>query len=82
MVITSLYFMNTNNVQYKKLSNFVDTLVIKQAWLNAKENLVKMLQLDDRTQYVGYEKWWRRRHDLRNYMNIWQNKSVLHWPEM
>ena len=56
--------------------------MIKQAWLNAKENLVKMLQLDDRTQYVGYEKWWRRRHDLRNYMNIWQNKSVLRWPEM
>ena len=41
-----------------------------------------MLQLDDRSQYVSYEKWWRRRHDLRNYMNIWQNKSVLRWPEM
>lgn len=55
MVIVSLYFMNTNNLQYKKIQTHVDSLVIKQAWLNAKENLVKMLQIDDRTQYISYE---------------------------
>ena len=81
MVIISLYFMNTNNIQYKKLQNHVDTLVIKQAWLNAKENLVKMLQIDQRTDYVSYEMWWRRRHELRNYMLIWRGQSVLRWPE-
>lgn len=82
MVIVSLYFMNTNNVQYRKIATHVDSLVIKQAWLNAKENLCKMLQIDTRSDYVSYEKWWRRRHDLRNYMLVWQNKTVLRWPEI
>lgn len=43
MVIVTLYFMNTNNIRYKKIATHVDTLVIKQAWLDAKENLCKML---------------------------------------
>ena len=40
MVTVSLYFMNSNNLQYKKVQCYVDKLVIKQAWLAAKENLI------------------------------------------
>lgn len=80
-VIVSLYFINTNNLQYKKVRPFVDALVIKQAWLDSKLNLAKMLQIDDRASYNSYETWWRRRRNLRNYMLIWQSKSVLKWPE-
>ena len=81
-LIVSLYFLNTNNLQYKKIKNHVDELVVKQAWLDSKANLVKMLQIDNRAQYVSYEKWWRRRHDLRNYMLVWRGQSVMAWPEM
>ena len=41
-----------------------------------------MLQIDNRAQYVSYEKWWRRRHELRNYMLIWRGQGVMSWPEM
>ena len=81
-LIVSLYFLNTNNLQYKKIRAHVDELVVKQAWLDSKENLVKMLQLDNRSQYVSYEKWWRRRHELRNYMLLWRGQGVMSWPEM
>lgn len=81
MLFVTLYFMNTNNLQYKKLRKHVDHLVIKQAWLDAKENLARMLQIDNRSEYISYEKWWRRRHDLRNYMLIWRNDPILRWPE-
>ena len=80
-VVISLYFINTNNLQYKAVRPYVDEIAIKQAWLDAKENLCKMLQIDDRASYTSYETWWRRRHDLRNYLLIWQNKSILRWPE-
>ena len=43
VLIVCLFFMNTNNVQYNKIKDSVDKLVIKTAWLDAKENLVKML---------------------------------------
>ena len=79
--IVTLYFTNTNNLQYLAVKNHVDALVIKQAWLDSKENLVKMLQVDTRADYISYERWWRRRRDLRNYMLIWRGKGALSWPE-
>lgn len=42
-IVISLYFVNTNNEQYNKVKEHVDALVIKQAWLDSKENLCKML---------------------------------------
>ena len=80
-VFVTLYFINTNNVQYKKIRAHVDQLCIKTAWLDAKENLVKMVQIESRSEYVSYETWWRRRHELRNYMNFWRGNTVLAWPE-
>lgn len=70
-VVVSLYVINTNNVQYRQVRSFVDKLVIKQAWLDSKQNLVKMLQIDDRNSYISYEKMWKRRRTLRNYMLVW-----------
>lgn len=80
-IIVTLYFVNSNNVQYGRLRPYVDKIVIKHAWLDAKENLVRMRNLDSRSEYVSYAKWWRRRHDLRNYLLVWQNKAILSWPE-
>lgn len=81
IIVTTLFYTNTNNLQYSKVKNHVDALTIKSAWLDSKENLVKMLQVDDRASYVSYETWWRRRFDLRNYMQIWRGKGLLSWPE-
>lgn len=72
-IVVSIYFINTNNLQYNAVKEHVDQLVIKQAWLDSKENLCKMLQVDTRADYISYESWWRRRHDLRNYMLVWQS---------
>ena len=71
IVFFTLHIVNTNNAQYKKISPYVDQLVIKTAWCDAKENLVRMLHIDCRAEYDSYEKWWRRRHDLQNYMMLW-----------
>lgn len=82
IMVVTLYFLNTNNLQYQKIKPYVDQLVIKQAWLSAKENLVKMLQIDSRADYVSYEMWWRRRFMLRNYLKFWNSNSVHSWPEL
>ena len=81
MIFFTFYVTNTNNVIYREISPYVDYLVIKTAWLDAKENLCKMLQIDTRAEYVSYELWWKRRHQLRNYMMFWQKGSILAWPE-
>lgn len=71
VIFFTLYVVNTNNAQYSRISKYVDALVIKTAWCDAKENLVKMLSIHTRAEYESYEVWWRRRHDLRNYMLVW-----------
>jgi hypothetical protein len=81
LVFFTLYVTNTNNVIYRQISPYVDHLVIKTAWLDAKENLCKLLNIDSRAEYNSYEVWWRRRHQLRNYMMFWQKGSILAWPE-
>ena len=82
IMVVTLYFLNTNNLQYQKVKPYVDQLVIKQAWLSAKENLAKMLQIDSRADYVSYEVWWCRRFMLRNYLKFWNSSSVHSWPEL
>jgi len=51
LIFFTLYVVNTNNQQYKSIQEYVDPLVIKTAWCDAKENLVRMCQIDTRLEY-------------------------------
>lgn len=81
VIVATLYYTNTNNLQFNKVKTHVDELTIKSAWLDSKENLVRMLQIDDRASYLSYETWWRRRFDLKNYLQIWRGNGLLSWPD-
>ena len=82
VVIFICYTSNLTSVEFNKVKAFVDTLVIKQAWLNAKKELINELSLTSRSEYVSYETLWRRRFCLRNYINLRRGFNTMSFPVM
>lgn len=81
VVIFVCYTTNLTSVEFNKVKTFVDKMVIKQAWLNAKKELINELSLSSRSEFVSYETLWRRRFCLRNYINLRRGFNSMSFPE-
>jgi hypothetical protein len=78
--IAAIFLINRTNIEFKKVRQYVDNVVVKHAWLNSKENLVEMLNLGCRRDFITYEDWWRRRYQLRSYIRAKRGKEPLSMP--
>jgi len=65
----------------KEASDYVDTQLIKSAWLASKDNFSKSLGLTCRHEYHSYQTWWFRRFHLTNYINGMRGETFnMHPP--
>jgi hypothetical protein len=77
----SIYLIYSGSAHKEEVEDFIDELVVKQAWLDSKANFVNMLGISERCEYVSYEKWWRRRFHLNNYIRSIRGSTLNLPPE-
>ena len=77
----AILLINQTGIEFNKVKSYVDALIVKNAWLDSKQNLISMLNLGCRADFVSYENWWRRRFELRNYVQALRGKNPFSYPE-
>jgi len=77
----SLYLIYSGSTRREKVKDFIDELVVKQAWLDSKTNFVNVLGINKRADYVSYEQWWKRRFHLTNYIRAYRGQSWNMLPD-
>lgn len=50
-----LLLNNTNNRNFRKVKKYIDPIIIRQAWLDSKQNFCDQLNLTCRKELVNYE---------------------------
>jgi hypothetical protein len=80
-VVIAIFLVNATGIEFNRVKAYVDALIVKEAWLDSKQNLIDMLNLNSRAQYVSYEDWWRRRFYLRQYVNAVRGRNALDFPD-
>jgi len=71
----SIYLIYSGSARRDAVKDFIDQMVVKQAWLDSKANFVSMLGINTRDDYISYETWWRRRFHLTNYIRCYRGES-------
>ena len=79
--VTAIFLINATGIEFNEVRPYVDSLIVKQAWLDSKQNLVEMLNLGCRNDYITYEDTWRRRFELRQYINALRGRNPLDFPD-
>jgi hypothetical protein len=82
LVVTSIFLINATGIEFNAVKPYVDEIIVKAAWLDSKQNLIEMLNLGCRDDYISYETWWRRRFSLRQYINSKRGKrNAFDFPD-
>jgi len=76
LVVAAIFLINATGIEFNAIKPYVDEIIVKQAWLDSKRNLIEMLSLGNRSDFVSYETWWRRRFSLRQYINAKRGKRA------
>jgi len=80
--VVILFLTNQASIDLTGVRDLCDDIIIKQAWLDAKEyHVIERVQAMNRSELYTYEDWWHRRFYLRNYIRIMEGKQILEYPE-
>jgi hypothetical protein len=63
------------------VKDFIDQIVVRNAWLASKANFISTLNINARSDYISYEQWWFRRFHLHNYINCLRGHKLNMFPE-
>lgn len=77
----SQYLIFSSTARRDEVKDFVDKMVVRNAWLSSKSNFINSLSLNCRKDYVAYEQWWFRRFHLHNYIRSRYNHKLMMFPE-
>lgn len=80
--VVVLFLTNQASIDLTSVRDLCDDIIIKQAWLDAKEyHVIERVQAMCRKELSTYEDWWHRRFYLRNYVRITEGRKLLEYPE-
>lgn len=80
--VVVLFLTNQASINLTSVRDLCDDIIIKQAWLDAKEyHVCERVQAMCRKELATYEDWWHRRFYLRNYIRYQEGKKLLPYPE-
>lgn len=80
--VVVLFLTNQASIDLTSVRDLCDDIIIKQAWLDAKEHHVtERVQAMCRKELATYEDWWHRRFYLRNYIRVMEGKKLLEYPD-
>jgi hypothetical protein len=77
----SQYLIFSSSARRDEVKDFIDKIVIRNAWLASKSNFITQLNINSRSDYISYEQWWHRRFHLHNYINCVRGHKVNMFPE-
>jgi len=77
MVISVLYLISLSALQFKNVQPFIDNMLLRSAWLEAKDGYVKNRGAMNRDHLLTYEKMIQRRDTLRNHIRQMEGRALL-----
>lgn len=81
LILTMIFLVQISHLQLRKVSTFVDSKIIRRAWLEAKLTYVNNRNAASRADLVSYEEYVRRRDLFRNKMRISEGRPALNYEE-